>query len=185
MATVQSHRKPNSRCMFSCCRRTRLWLAVSIVALRKRTIFFFFTKLATVYTNLQSTRRSKFKWNYSIVFNTVNFTPNLANMISHYKNINSAKTAKYENFFSSGKKVAWYEWHRSKRKVYLVFVFCFLNISLYISSPVCSLENGNEMLSPSSGLNELWKAPCEKHLVMETYSNGSCNCHNISQSWLG
>lgn len=29
---MQSHRKPNSRCIFSCCRRTRLWLAVSIVA---------------------------------------------------------------------------------------------------------------------------------------------------------
>lgn len=42
-------------------------------------------------------------------FYTVNFTPNLANIkSSHYKNINSAKTAKYA-LFSSGKKVAWYE----------------------------------------------------------------------------
>ena len=43
-------------------------------------IFFLFTKLAIVYTNLQRTRRPKSKWNYSIVFNTVNLTLNLANI---------------------------------------------------------------------------------------------------------
>lgn len=36
MATVQSHRKPNSRCMFSCWRRRTLWPVVSMAYLRAR-----------------------------------------------------------------------------------------------------------------------------------------------------